>query len=553
LQVVQRAIYAVMDKLAWAFGHIRTQLVPLPEPAPMRANTLLARFRTAAAPGWRRLVRGMIVATGLGILIGMQLALSYGINQTQWVWLITSFVAVVFVVLVFSWPSHMFVVWLTLSPIASLLFRIKSESELPAITFDRVMLSGLALALLLRQLKDRYTGVSLKFGEYLLLIFPIYLLATIPFIHHGATFNILGQIAVRGGDLAMVYFVTRTALSSSKHVRWVIAAVIVIATYSSFLGVLDQISGQWSVLKIIGISANLVWTGGSEAGRSSGPYASPFDLAIVVGVGVMFALHVINWSSCRWMRLCCFFVLPLLVAAWWCTYSRSTYLGLILGLCVMPLVSRKRRQYVMLLTVIAVVAAVAIPILMRDKKISDRFRNPENVVARIATDTAMWNMFKQHPLFGVGLGNVKGNMGAYAESVMGIPGLKVWLNIGSWPNRTARALPLSPHNTQITLLAEYGTVGGLLFFGMIVALLVHMWKAYLATGHSGLVGRDFTSIALINFFALVTFAWSAGFYDTTRFSMIFTWVLIALAIRLPHIAKQDQTAPEDSQSANRIM
>jgi len=78
-----------------------------------------------------------------------------------------------------------------------------------------------------------------------------------------------------------------------------------------------------------------------------------------------------------------------------------------------------------------------------------------------------WEMFKESPVVGVGLGNYKLNFLAYKAEFLATPRGE---NYGFYISRAAQA-----HNDYVQALAELGILGGLAVFGFMAVLAVSFW------------------------------------------------------------------------------
>lgn len=507
------------------------------------ARLALFQMRSTTAPPWRKLVRIVTVILGYSVFVILQLSLAYGVLQGQWVLLLSSFSAVVLIVLAFVNPTLVFVVWLAITPVATLFFRLDFGTDVPAITLDRVVINALALSLIIRHLGSKPSSDKRAFrlGEILLIAFPIYLALSAFFLHYVSIPNLMVLIMARGGDFAVIYFVARGCIRNISQVNKVLWACMILALYISVLAILDQMTGSWFIFKLIGRQAHLITHGGSEAGRSAGPFTNPFDLAIVLGFLIMLIFHIGNVTSSRILRTCSYMMIPLCVMAWAFTYSRSTYPVFILGVLAMPFLAQsKRPRYIAFASVFVLLGLITIPIMLSKPLIRDRFLDPSNALPRIATDVAMFNMFKAHPIIGIGLGNAVGKMGEYAESFGGVAGLNVWSTVGSPSSKTNISTQWGPHNTQFVILAEHGVIGALFYFGTYIAFFLSLLGARRSMPKYGLISRDVYAMLAVGLFGLVTLSFSGGYYDSIKFCMILVWVLMGVFLKAYDLQMADE-------------
>ncbi|MEN6356683.1 MAG: O-antigen ligase family protein [Armatimonadota bacterium] len=434
-----------------------------------------------------------------------------------------------------------------MSPIASLLFHLDFGADIPAITFDRVIINCLALVMLTRHLSERSKSPKPIAGEIFMLGFALYVLLSIPFFPHKSYISSFNSFLGRIGDIVLLYYVAKACIIEKQHIYWVIGGILVVATYSAILGVFDQVLGEWALFHLIGIERPMIWTGGSEAGRSCGPFATPYDLSILLAIGVFLAFHVINWSRNKLTRVVCVLLIPLLLIAWYFTYSRSTYISFLLGIALMPFLAyRSRKRYIEILIIGALFLAIAMPIILQKSAMQKRLLDPTNAMGRLITDVALWNMYKSNFWFGAGMGQAWEQVGKYAVPAYGIPGFEVYQGIGSWPSRTNLVKQFSPHNTQITYLAEHGTIGGLLFFLMIILFMVFVLKARGQMPHNGIVGSELASVIFVSYVGVVLFTYWFGFYDATKFPTLLLYTMVALIVKAKQLQDMAANKPENN-------
>ena len=144
----------------------------------------------------------------------------------------------------------------------------------------------------------------------------------------------------------------------------------------------------------------------THAQRVRGPFSIYMTFGGVLFLGVLFFLAYlanVSWRRAWWM-------LPgagVTVAALAFTYSRNAWLGLAAGALGLVLTARRRLRIVVVLAVVLVLGAVAMP-----GTVAERARSIVNLEDRTLRDrVAMWraglSMIVEHPLLGVGPGEVR--------------------------------------------------------------------------------------------------------------------------------------------------
>jgi len=147
----------------------------------------------------------------------------------------------------------------------------------------------------------------------------------------------------------------------------------------------------------------------------------------------------------------------------------------------------------------------------------DRFaRAPGEIMSvRFEGYDVAWSIWKQHLLFGYGIGNYLDGLRRYSF------------------NFTAE---LAVHNVALWLGTETGIFGVTAFYGLIVAACIRFWK--IATSGGGMI-RDLAYVPLI---ALVAYVVDGMAEPTFREPVVFMtfWFFIALAVGLTRLQREEQ-------------
>ncbi len=155
------------------------------------------------------------------------------------------------------------------------------------------------------------------------------------------------------------------------------------------------------------------------------------------------------------------FLLILLIALF-LTRSRGGLLSLIGGIGLIIIFLKKARKRALLLLILCLILSVIIPnpIMHRIKEIR---RADIYAYSRLSMWKSAIKMLKEHPLFGVGLGNFRYYSHRYAFPVNG-----AWARYAKVANYA--------HNEILHLWAETGTPGILFFIAAIIVILILLLK-----------------------------------------------------------------------------
>ena len=206
------------------------------------------------------------------------------------------------------------------------------------------------------------------------------------------------------------------------------------------------------------------WLGGEEQFRSSGPTADPNFYGLVLVGGIPIALGMFLTSSTRrgrWLALLC---VGTAASALFLTFSRGSLIGLVAALFFMAL--RWRPKGVLVAGVLLMACLVmpfaptgyaerlaAVPVTILDV-LNGGSGAEGSTRGRISEALVAFEMFRQHPIRGVGIGN-------YPPLYQDFR-----LDLGLDPRTTER----EPHSLYLETAAETGVLG--LFVGAVILILL---------------------------------------------------------------------------------
>jgi len=469
------------------------------------------------------------VLTGFTLFAATQLWLAQMIVEGKWYFVLELLIAAASLTLMIIKPMYALVLWILFSPLVSRLFSLDWGAGLPALTFDRSVIYPLAIILFIRGLARR-TKIHLKLGEWLLLAFPFYILCTGPFFQYSSITTYGLMLMHRAVDLCILYFVVKSCISEQRHVVWIVISLIVVGCYSALMGFYDHFTGKMSLVALIGMKAGLIWS--DVGGRAAGPYLNPALLAMFLGITAALAYHYAGSARSAAARILCLVILPVMVLSCYWTYTRGGYLVLILSFLLMVFLAKSgRKRYVMFLLAGILVVVVAVPAAMSNKQVRYRLTNDATAKSRIVAAAALINTVKHHPWFGVGLGNGNVEMVKYVESVRDIPGMRIWEGIGTWPKQFELPEHTTSHSTYLTVLADHGIIGALIYVSMYLAFFAHLWRVRQCLPESGLLSANFAAL-VITLLLGFTLSINTLRVDNHEYVTCAVWILIAATIRL---------------------
>ena len=265
-------------------------------------------------------------------------------------------------------------------------------------------------------------------------------------------------------------------------------------------------------------------TGNRYFGRAlwNGIYANPNDLAAItlLALGLTLAIATVSTQNPRVRRAAIAFV-PVTVVILLLTQSRGTFIGLLAGFGP-AILSRVRRRPTLAgpVLIVVVLAAVLVPAAAWHRfegisKVTSSQTIGEadqygSAAQRLAILENGWRIFMDHPLLGVGIGCYNQANARYAPGLgrrdahntyislgaeMGIPGLLLWLGlVGSvlvQVRRRRRSLEADDRTIQILWL-ERAIVGCLVaaFFASYAGITIFYLLLGMLWAASNVLGRD---------------------------------------------------------------
>lgn len=497
--------------------------------------------RTLSAPIWRRTLRGLCVCLGLCTFAGLQILLAHFINEFTWWYIAALYVVAVTVVIVAARPTAAFIIWLSVSPVAMLLLKLDWGRDMPALTFDRVAIYSLAMFLVFRTMANRVRPRRPLVAEWLLIAFPAYVFVrmwTQPHRFLVRDINVYLAIVVIS---TVLYFLSKASLMKPKHAVWVMKALVFVGLYSALFGFYEHFTGKMWFSSIAGTDFLLkqgFW-GDVGSGRSAGPFGNPTVYGTFLGLSTFLAFHLAAYTRRVDLKLFYYAGAVVMVIGWFWCYTRGGYIGVIMFLVLMPLFARGiRKQYLVLFVIGAVLVVLAIPMLLTNREIYQRMTARDTAVGRIAIAATMINAWKHNLWFGVGLNQVDYAIEQYITNAGSVSGM--WVRGGNyqWPQAGLRHI-ITSHNSFLSILVEYGTVGALIYYGALLAFILRLLAIRKRGPAHDMLGQDFVSLILVFILGHLI---SIAVYDVRYFTYMnyVFWILIAVVIRLDELAQEEE-------------
>jgi N-acetylglucosaminyldiphosphoundecaprenol N-acetyl-beta-D-mannosaminyltransferase len=370
------------------------------------------------------------------------------------------------------------------------------------LTLDRLVLVSLFAALTIQWRLGRLRLSALTGTDWLLL-------ATLAFVFasaatSGQVENIDGASSKWGRLIASfilpttLYVVARQSRVTPHEWSWLLGGFVVLGLYLGLTAVLE-ITGRWSFVFPRYIADPGL---GIHFGRARGPDLNAASLGLYLTACFWCGWTLLGQATRRGQQLAIGIVMPLMVLGVFITYTRSTWLGLAASGLLVAAVQIPRRWRLPALSMSALVGLCVVAAswshvvgLQREGTAAE---SEHSVDQRTSFAYVSWQMFRDHPVLGVGFGRFYDRKLPY-------------LSDRSQPFELESIRPLHHHNTLLSVLTETGLVG----FALFAALLVAWWRLGWRLAHDDEAPSWIRAQGVLMLAILVNYLCSAAFHDLT--------------------------------------
>ena len=339
------------------------------------------------------------------------------------------------------------------------------------VTLDRIMLVGLLAGLAVQWRIGRLALRPLTAGDLVLgLLLAIVVASAV--LSGQADFEL--NAASKWGRLltsflipATLFFIVRQVPVTPRDWSLLLAGFVLLGIYLATTGVLE-VAGQWGLVFPRYIAdPNL----GTHFGRARGPELNSVSLGLYLTAALWCGWTLLGHVTRRWQQLALFLTLPLMAGGVMLTYTRSTWLGMAASGLVVAAIEIPRRWRLPALGAAAFVGMLLVAAswshltgLQREGSTQE---SAHSVGQRTSFAYVSWQMFRDHPVFGVGFGRFYDRKLPY-------------LSDRSQDFELESIRSLHHHNTFLSALTETGLVGLAAF---VAAIAVWTRQAWLLVKH----------------------------------------------------------------------
>lgn len=329
----------------------------------------------------------------------------------------------------------------------------------------------------------------------------------------------------------MIYLLLLNAIRGEAELRTVLWALLAAAAISSAVVIHQELTQDFTNIYGGLAQRHAEFKVGAEwRDRAAGPIGDPNyyaqALLIPLPVAVAFCFIERGWRG----RLLAAAAAGLIIAAVGLTYSRGGAIGMAAVLIMIALLMRVRLPVILAagLSILLLLSVVSPEFFGRVASIGDvrHVASTEGNVdrsfrGRLGENLAAWNVFIDHPVFGVGPDNFALYYQEYADEL----GMAYHAE-----NRIA-------HNLYLNVAADLGLVGLLLTMAVMVVPIFQLWGVYRAFYHTRpFLAKTAAALGTAHVGYLIT-----GVLLTLAYERYF-WCLLALAgsaSLLGRLAKQE--------------
>lgn len=299
---------------------------------------------------------------------------------------------------------------------------------------------------------------------------------------------------------ALLYAIVRRAPFSHRHWTALLGCFVAFGAYLAITAMME-VAGQWALVFPRYISdPNL----GIHFGRARGPGLNAASLGLYLTACGCCAWILLDEVRRHWQQLALLLIIPLLSLGVFATYTRSTWLGLAASSFVIAAFQIPRRWRLPLLATAGFAGLLAVGIswsqLIGLEREGTAAEAEHSVDQRESFAYVSWQIFKEHPMLGVGFGRFYDRKLPY-------------LSDRSQPIELESIRPLHHHNTLLGLLTETGLVGMAAFVALLAGWARHAWR--LATQRDANSPRWVRAHGVLMLALMANYLCTAVFHDLT--------------------------------------
>jgi O-antigen ligase len=397
-----------------------------------------------------------LLAAAIGLVVTVT------VLTDTWIYPLMATAGLLFVAFAIAFPRPALIVWVLLAPVANVYATVNLPGGVPDITFGRVAITVVSIALLMRTM---FRGARLApFGAVELAMLVLLAVMAFDVVRSGnPTSDALQDFDERVTPI-LLFLAARNVFGRFSDVKRALWALVFVGCYLAVHGGYQWathggITSTGSFVEIVKVDEQRVNESHLNQGRAVGPFSNGTEFGSVTAMAFATALFIALYQTRGLQRAIPIATLPLIGAAVIVSSTRSAWLGAYLGVVLMAWLDRRRRA-VLLASIAAITivgGATAVLLLPADSALEERAASLEPIRARLIMYNIGVRIAARRPLTGYGRGAPSRIAARRELYAMGTPDAE--LAAGQF------------HNIFMMTLVEWGVVA-LVAFVAILTLIV---------------------------------------------------------------------------------
>lgn len=402
------------------------------------------------------------VALPLLLAIGLGVAAAAIIAQGSFAMLVPLALLIPAAILLIRDPLLGVMVWIVLFP-----FYLRENSAVGSLMFWVLHRGMIPVALILVILADwfklrKHDPIHLGFPDYVMLIFLVWSVVNIMLLNGSS--RTLIRFYDRTGVPFLMYWLIRLIAPTPADLRRFLPAAVFMALFQCIVGLLAWFAPQTLPPDWQGLSGE----------RTVGTLG---NVAVYTSTLVFLAVLILQYAMTTRSRLIRWTLLLIFGLSYFCvffSFSRGSWLGGIIVLLGLLFIYPRMMTRMTILLVAAIVVLGNTVLANEIAFAVERLNDTQTAEGRIVGDAASLKMIVEKPVFGWGYGNYDNYDEQFKDRVGDVA-----LQKGG-----------TSHNTPLTIMAELGVPGYLLYILPALYWLWRTWKVRERFPSTGLFGRQ---------------------------------------------------------------
>jgi O-antigen ligase len=315
----------------------------------------------------------------------------------------------------------------------------------------------------------------------------------------------------------LICYLARNWLSSPRAIRWTVGVVALTGVLLGVITIREQLTGETLFSPVwysLAYELNIR--------RVLSLFGNPATMSAALAITVPWQLYGLQQAGTFNKRLLLGLALIVTLAGAFFVYVRAGWLGALLGIGVMILLSpATRRGLLPFLPVVAVVGLVVFLVTINPNVVQQRLSSEQPITYRLQAWEIAWDIFRQSPLLGAGYDN----FGQLASAQYG------------WNPHISTMVTTLPavHNSYLYVLVSGGLLALTPYVGILVALA---WRGLLLMRGSRPGDSEQRELAATLWATVLSYAVMIGTFDAINsqyFTMLFFLIAGALLGRLERL------------------